>query len=585
MSLLEKLHRRAANSGLITKAITSLPKLSKLFTIVGILWLCVYLPAEGNFRNTYFSENALMPNQAYSYFRETEWNIVRGYRSEITKIINDTDIRNTVVSDWLNDIVGVKTAIHHNSRYGDTLYGILNAQRGDGTEAMVLAAPWQNSEGDLNTSGVSVAIALLRFFSRWPVWSKNIILVLSDNSNVALRNWVEAYHTSLDLTGGSIEASIVLDYPGTSDYIDFIELYYTGLNGDLPNLDLVNVAVSVIEHEGLKVSLNGIKNFQARDFQARLETLLLGVEKMALAGVGEPIMGHECFSGWRIQSVTVKAKGDKGPADVTTFGRIVEASFRSVNNLLEKFHQSFFFYILLAPKWFISIASYLPAAIFISISYALASLNAIVNNEFSSLPMSSTHNIQALLLLGCCLIFTFVLSRGFSLVICNRGNEHTYNVLMTSVLLGSQLFLSNLKSLTKLIIKPELGYRLKCFAYLFFSVVLTSLLVLNFSLSYVISILAFPMTLLVSSNSILKNKVFLIISNPFISTFIATSLIKNTLQWNIFCQLVEAWKDLGCFTWFVICIGWYTPWLMVALSDCNETLNKIEHKSNINKQE
>lgn len=85
--------------------------------------------------------------------------------------------------------------------------------------------------------------------------------------------------------------------------------------------------------------------------------------------------GNEAFSGWRIQSVTLKAHGNSGH-DITTFGRIPEAMFRSINNLLEKFHQSFFFYLLLAPRQFVSISSYLPSAVALSIAFAISSLNA-----------------------------------------------------------------------------------------------------------------------------------------------------------------------------------------------------------------
>jgi len=41
-------------------------------------------------------------------------------------------------------------------------------------------------------------------------------------------------------------------------------------------------------------------------------------------------------------------------------GRILEATFRSLNNLLERFHQSFFFYLKTTPNRFISIGLYFP---------------------------------------------------------------------------------------------------------------------------------------------------------------------------------------------------------------------------------
>lgn len=41
--------------------------------------------------------------------------------------------------------------------------------------------------------------------------------------------------------------------------------------------------------------------------------------------------------------------------------RVVEGTMRSVNNLLERFHQSFFFYLLPSSHYYISIGLYMPA--------------------------------------------------------------------------------------------------------------------------------------------------------------------------------------------------------------------------------
>ena len=43
---------------------------------------------DGQYRRTYISENALMPGQAHSFFRESEWNHVRGYRNEVVNMMN-----------------------------------------------------------------------------------------------------------------------------------------------------------------------------------------------------------------------------------------------------------------------------------------------------------------------------------------------------------------------------------------------------------------------------------------------------------------------------------------------------------------
>ncbi|SCW04254.1 LAFE_0H09472g1_1 [Lachancea fermentati] len=575
MALIEKLQRRIIDLGLLPRLIASLPRLSLVCAMVGICWLTVFIPMEGQYRRTYISENALMPSQAYSYFRETEWNILRGYRTQVQLLQSvGPHQRNEEISAWLQEF-GVKTATFVNEEGKETLYGILNAPRGDGTEAMVLAAPWFNGDDEANIGGTALTISLARFFNRWPVWSKNIILVFSEDANATLRSWVEAYHTSLDLTGGSIESAVVLDYPGANDFFKYVEIYYAGLNGELPNLDMVNIAVHITEHEGMKVSLNGIPEEQLDqdDFYSKLKTLMRGVKFMALAGARK-VYGNEAFSGWRIQSITLRARGEEGPFDITTFGRIPEAIFRSVNNLLEKFHQSFFFYLLLAPRYFVSIATYLPAAIALSVSFTLASLNNLLNNSYSSASLLSLYNIWGLLALSVALAISYIIAQLLAYA------QHPQLLVLSSFVVSFiPILLKNVK------IMAPFAYRCRAFAYLYLSIILTSLLVVNFALAFSIGTLAFPMTLVknsVTSKLRLKNCLLLLLSNPFISIWIFGNLVDDQLGGiQMFYGFISAWKNLGCWTWFIICIGWLPAWLLVAYSSIATSSISIVDESQI----
>lgn len=49
---------------------------------------------------------------------------------------------------------------------GENVYSILRAPRGDATEAIVLIAAWVNMDGELNQSGVALALTLARYFKR-----------------------------------------------------------------------------------------------------------------------------------------------------------------------------------------------------------------------------------------------------------------------------------------------------------------------------------------------------------------------------------------------------------------------------------
>ncbi|CCK71740.1 GPI-anchor transamidase subunit GAA1 KNAG_0H03250 [Huiozyma naganishii CBS 8797] len=585
MGLFETLQRKAVKLGLLPKLLAALPLLSALTAVVSVVMILI-IPMNGQYRNTYISENALMPSQAYSYFRETEWNILRGYRTEI-EVLNSRGVsasdRYDIVAGWLNEF-GAKTAVYRNEEMGDTLYGVLHAPRGDGTEAMVLCAPWNNSEGEFNIGGSALAIALSRYFSRWPVWSKNIIVVFSDNPSVALRSWVEAYHTSLDLTGGSIEAAVILDYPSNNDYFNYTEIHFEGLNGELPNLDLVNVAVHITQHEGMKVSLHGLprSELEKNNYWSRLKLLFLGMKDSTLAGM-KKAHGNEVFSGWRIQAVTLKARGE-GQIDITTFGRIPEAMFRSINNLLEKFHQSFFFYFLLSPNNFVSISSYLPSAVLLSITFAIAAVDATVNNAYAS-ALHITYTLLAALASVISLLVSFLVAHWF----LYSTTSPLYLILGSVVLAVSPLVMSRSNNA----LREPVCYRMRTLGYIYYSLILTSLLMLNFPLAFSIGLFGYPMTLVKPLNIYsksqmslkLRNSVLLVISNPFVATWLICTVVENSEFPNldVFAALFSAWKDLNCWTWFVLCLGWLPTWLLVTFSSFTSipaAETTIEKKSN-----
>lgn len=70
----------------------------------------------------------------------------------------------------------------------------------------------------------------------------------------------------------------------------------------------------------------------------------------------------------RIDSLTLYCPNAVGPHGFHTLGRTVESSLRSLNNLLERLHASYFFYLLPRPGKFIPVGNYLPSAILIGAS-------------------------------------------------------------------------------------------------------------------------------------------------------------------------------------------------------------------------
>ena len=260
---------------------------------------------------------------------------------------------------------------------GENVYAVLHAPRGDATEAIVLVAAWTNMDGDLNQSGVALVLALARYFKRWSLWSKDIIILITGDSRAGPQAWVDAYHDAyispdiapLPLKSGALQGVVVVDN-ALDHRFESLHIVYDGMNGQLPNLDLFNTAVSIASGQlGIGVSIQ--RMWKHNDsYQERLQTMLRG---MVSQGLGHSSGPHSSFVPYHVDAITLQAVGD-GWQDEMAMGRCVESIFRSLNNLLEHFHQSFFFYLLMQADRFVSIGTYLPSAMLVAVNFTIMAI-------------------------------------------------------------------------------------------------------------------------------------------------------------------------------------------------------------------
>lgn len=78
---------------------------------------------------------------------------------------------------------------------------------------------------------------------------------------------------------------------------------------------------------------------------------------------------------YRIDSLTIYCTPATGPHGFHTLGRTLESTLRSFNNLLERLHASYFFYLLPFPDHFIPVGNYLPAAVLLGASLTVGGLD------------------------------------------------------------------------------------------------------------------------------------------------------------------------------------------------------------------
>uniref|UniRef100_A0A7N8X8I1 GPI-anchor transamidase component GPAA1 n=1 Tax=Mastacembelus armatus TaxID=205130 RepID=A0A7N8X8I1_9TELE len=252
---------------------------------------------------------------------------------------------------------------------GTNVYGILRAPRAPRTEALVLSAPC--SLGDNNNQAVGLLITLAQYFRNQIYWAKDIIFLVNEHDLIGMQAWLEGYHhtntTGMDWSplqgrGGSIQAALSLEL--SSDVITSLDLVLEGLNGQLPNLDLVNLFYAFCQKIGVVCTIQG--KLQKNDWDSlsgyshAVQTMMLMVLKQAS---GRPWGDHGLFLRYHIEAATIKGINSLRPykTDATTIGRLLEGMYRKLNNLLERLHQSYFFYLMPSLSHFVSIGYYMPA--------------------------------------------------------------------------------------------------------------------------------------------------------------------------------------------------------------------------------
>jgi len=355
--------------------------------VVGISWFLLLAYSDLNAR-TYFSENALLPGLVepeFRYYQQTA-DFYRALKEEVKKGKSAGELRNRMPMSWIMDKfveIGLDGYSQnytyryphnvHKDNYGRNIYGILRAHRTAGTEAVVLSAPFVSEPSDENTlAGVALMLGLAKAFREHTYWAKDIIFLITEDDMIGMQAWLSAYHHTYseyivpgELLGksGSIQAAVNLELG--SDKVSHVDLNIEGLNGQLPNLDFVNTVSRLCRREGAIPTLHqrpDHRNLESlQGFLYSLKTMLLLMMQLAS---GSPTGNHGLFHRYSIEAVTlhgIKVKGTKNLFGLREMGHVIEGVFRSLNNLLERFHQSFFFYILPSVERYASIGVYMPA--------------------------------------------------------------------------------------------------------------------------------------------------------------------------------------------------------------------------------
>lgn len=365
--------------------------------LVGILGF-LYLSSPIVSRRTYLSENALSPGLVSSdLFISADH--IRHIMTQLRTGFQDKNIANviqTILAE--NGIEAYKQNFGKNSteKIQENIYGIVRAPRLASTESLILVAPLrvytQTKPQQLkaNVIGIAHTLAIGLALHRKPYMAKDLILLFPTAQENGTRAWLDAYFNTnpyvlpLDAHAGSIQAGLALEFPHEKFYS--IDLRHNGINGQLPNLDLINTIVQLCDKNSISTSLYSIHvdlstNETFLDYIVQsVRTLLINILTLA-TGVSDGVHGQ--FLHYRIEMITLFGSLDKHhqyqstPISNRALDDVIEGLFfllsflstcfvlvylgliRSLNNLLERFHQSFFFYLHINRRHFVSIATYM----------------------------------------------------------------------------------------------------------------------------------------------------------------------------------------------------------------------------------
>ncbi|KAK4752828.1 hypothetical protein SAY87_021626 [Trapa incisa] len=411
-------------------------------------------------KNTYISENALMPGSANPMLSDQDV-------GEANKLVNALlDLKSepissgrvsTLVAEFISDL-GAEVGYHkfypesnqfhplhffslpdsgslqenvNCSMYGINVIGIARAPQGDGKEAVVLVTPYNSENADLSDAlSIGLTYSVFSLLTQVTWLAKDIIWLVADSrygEYSSVSAWLRDYQRPVfgaslildsdtcdggsrpyDLNNfmtcgklidnfkraGTMAAALVVKVTEKSEpFVDTLNLYAEASNGQMPNLDLINIVNYLAVHrQGLHVKVKKLIPLLNAKWLNVLADILetVGVifrrlnpqwkfgipaaeyidgtatlaSSLYYQALGIPTGPHGAFRDYQVDAVTLEfspysLRKGRHKEFLLQGSRLIEGVIRSVNNLLEKFHQSFFLYLLTSPGRFVSVGVYM----------------------------------------------------------------------------------------------------------------------------------------------------------------------------------------------------------------------------------
>ncbi|GJE90712.1 Gaa1-domain-containing protein [Phanerochaete sordida] len=410
---LTRIQRRRALADLAWR---TYPRLQLLLFAIGYAWLLT-IPSTLHGQRTYIDENALQPGQVNTYWNWADVHRADRYLEQLESMRDRNASSHETATFISNEFrkLGIPASTQDyafsttsGTVSGTNAYAVLSSPRASGTEAMVISASRLSltgeGDGTLNLRGIATVLSLAAYLKGYSLWAKDLVFVVSDGYLDGMQAWISSYHgvtqgnlvaEPLQLSSGVIWTALNIDYPGHS--FSHLGVFFEGLNGRLPNQDLINsfqvisrftggVPVLVYDHFDQSEFPDRVPDFvpkwlpqgmrrneATQEYAYRAQNVMRHIGYQAR---GRASGVHGLLHQFRIDAITLFAVPAQGPHGFHAIGRVVESTLRTLNNLLERLHASFFFYLLVGPATFMKIGAFLPAPVLVGTAMLVGGMGA-----------------------------------------------------------------------------------------------------------------------------------------------------------------------------------------------------------------
>nr|CAH8863206.1 unnamed protein product [Trichobilharzia regenti] len=379
--------------------------------LIGLIWFCLLSQDELNFK-TYMSENALLVGQVNEIYNDVASTV--NYYQDSNNAFKHNGLAG--LKQWLSEElhkIGLEVysqdfSFSHDilspieKINGSNLYAIMRSPSGGRTEALIIITSLNDNPAYFGS--LAYALSLSKLFRSQIHWAKDIIFLFPEYEYIGLMAWLEAYHgtansnnlfgAELEGRSGSIQAGLNLEFLNL--YQPIVDILPEGPNGLLANLDLTNTVVRLAESHSIVTRVNRQSYAYTRGtYQTRMNDMLGLMEAVWTQSTNSPSGLHGPLINYQIPAITLrgnykKRTDDPRSSEILYVMRLLEGILRSLNNLQERLHQSFWYYLLPNPYRYISIGVYMPPVLIMILSLLLKPLLFWIFSKKSTFDSQST---------------------------------------------------------------------------------------------------------------------------------------------------------------------------------------------------